>query len=80
MVAKQSAVHLINEIVRQPWIYGSEFSHPFRPAVPGIPQGHRVPLGSHLNWLNGDPSAAAAAERTTVIQVNEAAAAALTAC
>lgn len=65
-VAKQSAVHLINEIVRQPWIYGSEFSHPFWPAVPGSPQGHHVPLGSHLNWLTGDPSAAAAAERTAL--------------
>lgn len=51
-VAKQSAVHLINEIVRQPWIYGGEFSHPFRPTVPGSPQGHRVPLGNTvpLNW------------------------------
>lgn len=47
------AVYLINEVVRQPWIYGGEFSHPFRPAVPGSPQGHRVPLGSHLNWLTG---------------------------
>lgn len=64
MVAELSAVHLINEIVRQPWIYGGEFSHPFRPAVPGSPQGHRVPLGSHLNCLTGDPFAATAAQRT----------------
>lgn len=81
MVAELSAVHLINEIVRQPWIYGGEFSHPFRPAVPGSPQGHRVPLGSHLNCLTGDPFAAnrSPADDAWVGQVNQVAAA-LTAC
>lgn len=51
--AKQSAVHVMNEIVRQPWIYGCEFSHPSRPAVPDPAQGHYVPSSaSHLNWFD----------------------------
>lgn len=53
--AKESGVHVMNEIVRKRWIYGCECRHPFYSAVPGCPQGHRAPLGPILGGSLGIP-------------------------
>lgn len=78
--AEESGVHMMNEIVRKQWIYGYECSHPFSPAVPGCPQGHRAPPGPILGGSLGIPpllllSTAAAAAAAVVVQVSDAAAA-----
>lgn len=66
--AEESGVHMMNEIVRKQRIYGCECSHPFWPAVPGCPQGHRAPLGPILGGSLWDPTAAAdAAAATTLV-------------